>query len=132
MSAAIIGFGLGFFVALQLGPMSLFLIRSTLRSGWKVGVAIGAGIAAVDGLYAAAGAGGATPLLVIHPVRRVARRQEQFWVDYPTILKEDVRESNSALGAKSKYILVPSAKKNARPVMLSPRPAKVTLRPGVL
>ena len=71
MNAAIIGLGLGFFVALQLGPMSLFLIRSTLRSGWKVGAAIGAGIAAVDGLYAAAGAGGATPLLAIHPVRLV-------------------------------------------------------------
>jgi putative LysE/RhtB family amino acid efflux pump len=69
MNAAIIGFGLGFFVALQLGPMSLFLIRSSLRNGWKVGVAIGAGIAAVDGLYAAAGAGGATPLLSVHPVR---------------------------------------------------------------
>ena len=69
MNAAIVGFGLGFFVALQLGPMSLFLIRSTLRSGWSVGLSIGAGIACVDGLYAAAGAGGATPLLTIHPVR---------------------------------------------------------------
>jgi putative LysE/RhtB family amino acid efflux pump len=69
MRAASIGFGLGFFVALQLGPMSLFLIRSTLRSGWKVGLAIGAGIACIDGLYAAAGAGGATPLLSIQPVR---------------------------------------------------------------
>jgi putative LysE/RhtB family amino acid efflux pump len=69
MHAAVIGFGLGFFVALQLGPMSLFLIRSTLRSGWKVGLAIGAGIACIDGLYAAAGAGGATPLLNIQPVR---------------------------------------------------------------
>ena len=69
MNAAVIGFGLGFFVALQLGPMSLFLIRSTLRSGWKVGLAIGAGIATIDGLYAAAGAGGATPFLSIHPVR---------------------------------------------------------------
>jgi putative LysE/RhtB family amino acid efflux pump len=71
MSTAIIGFGLGFFVALQLGPMSLFLIRSTLRSGWRVGAAIGAGIATVDGLYAAAGAGGAAPLLSIHPLRLV-------------------------------------------------------------
>jgi putative LysE/RhtB family amino acid efflux pump len=71
MNAAVIGFGLGFFVALQLGPMSLFLIRSTLRSGCRVGLAIGAGIAIVDGLYAAAGAGGATPLLTIHPVRLV-------------------------------------------------------------
>jgi putative LysE/RhtB family amino acid efflux pump len=69
MHAAAVGFGLGFFVALQLGPMSLFLIRSTLRSGWGVGLAIGAGIACVDGLYAAAGAGGATPLLSIQPVR---------------------------------------------------------------
>ena len=69
MDAAVIGFGLGFFVALQLGPMSLFLIRSTLRSGWRVGLAIGAGIAVVDFLYAAAGAGGAAPLLTIHPVR---------------------------------------------------------------
>lgn len=69
MHAALIGFGLGFFVALQLGPMSLFLIRSTLRSGWRVGLAIGAGIACIDGLYAAAGAGGATPLLSIQPVR---------------------------------------------------------------
>ena len=47
-------------------------------------------------------------------------------------MKDDVREPNSALGAKSKYILVPSAKKNPRPVMLIPRPAKVPLRPGVL
>ena len=69
MHPAAIGFGLGFFVALQVGPMSLFLIRSTLRSGWKVGLAIGAGIAVIDGLYAAAGAGGATPLLNIQPVR---------------------------------------------------------------
>ena len=69
MTAALLGFSLGFLVALQLGPMSLFLIRSTLRSGLRVGIAIGAGIACVDGLYAAAGAGGATPLLTIQPVR---------------------------------------------------------------
>ena len=69
MHSALIGFGLGFLVALQLGPMSLFLVRSTLRAGWRVGVAIGAGIAAVDGLYAAAGAAGITPLLGVRPVR---------------------------------------------------------------
>ena len=64
-----VGFGLGFLVALQLGPMSLFLIRSTLRGGWAVGLAIGAGIAVVDLLYAAAGAAGAAPLLTIGPLR---------------------------------------------------------------
>jgi len=55
MHSAVTGFGLGFLVALQLGPMSLFLIRSTLRSGWRVGLAIGAGIALVDGATRAVG-----------------------------------------------------------------------------
>jgi putative LysE/RhtB family amino acid efflux pump len=49
--------------------MSLFLIRSTLRSGWRVGIAIGAGIAIIDGLYASCGAAGAAPLLGIQPIR---------------------------------------------------------------
>ena len=71
MEALLVGFGLGFLVALQLGPMSLFLIRSTLRRGWAVGLAIGAGIAVVDALYAAAGAAGAAPLLTIGPLRLV-------------------------------------------------------------
>ena len=71
MEALLVGFGLGFLVALQLGPMSLFLIRSTLRGGWAVGLAIGAGIAVVDALYAAAGAAGAAPLLMIGPLRLV-------------------------------------------------------------
>lgn len=66
------GLGLGFFVAAQLGPMSLFLIRSTLRAGLAVGIAIGAGIAAIDASYAAMGAAGVTPLLLIDPVRIAA------------------------------------------------------------
>jgi putative LysE/RhtB family amino acid efflux pump len=69
MDAFLLGFGLGFFVADQLGPLSLFLIRSTLRSGVQVGLAIGAGIAVIDTLYAAAGAAGAAPLLTIEPLR---------------------------------------------------------------
>src|SRR5919107_766955 len=71
MHALLVGFGLGFLVALQLGPMSLFLIRSTLRRGWGVGLAIGAGITVIDALYAAAGAAGAAPLLTIGPLRLV-------------------------------------------------------------
>lgn len=67
-----IGFGLGFFVALQLGPMSLFLIRSTLRAGLGVGAAIGCGIAVVDGAYATLGATGAAALLTFDPLRVVA------------------------------------------------------------
>ena len=69
MHPALAGLGLGFLVALQLGPMSLFLIRSTLRAGWRVGLAIGAGIALVDGAYAACGAAGAAPFLDIEPAR---------------------------------------------------------------
>jgi putative LysE/RhtB family amino acid efflux pump len=69
MHPAAVGFGLGFLVALQLGPMSLFLVRSTLRGGWVVGLAIGGGIAAIDGVYAAAGAGGISPLLAVGPLR---------------------------------------------------------------
>jgi len=71
VQALLVGFGLGFLVALQLGPMSLFLIRSTLRRGWGVGLAIGAGIAVVDALYAAAGAAGAASLLTIGPLRLI-------------------------------------------------------------
>jgi putative LysE/RhtB family amino acid efflux pump len=69
VDGVLIGFGLGFFVALQLGPMSLLLIRSTLRHGLVVGLSIGAGIAAIDALYAALGAAGAAPLLTIGPLR---------------------------------------------------------------
>ncbi|MCU1623310.1 MAG: leucine export protein LeuE [Frankiales bacterium] len=71
MSSALVGFGLGFLVALQLGPMSLFLVRSTLRAGLLTGLGVGAGIAVIDALYAAAGAAGAAPLLLIDPVRVV-------------------------------------------------------------
>jgi putative LysE/RhtB family amino acid efflux pump len=69
MHSAVLGFGLGFFVALQLGPMSLFLVRSTLRGGLPAGLGVGGGIATVDGLYAAAGAAGATAVLKIESVQ---------------------------------------------------------------
>src|SRR3954454_23969167 len=69
MGALFVGFGLGFAVALQVGPLSLFAIRSTLRDGLAVGLAIGAAVAVVDTLYAAAGAAGAAGLLSIDPLR---------------------------------------------------------------
>src|SRR5215213_2847726 len=69
MTTLAIGFGLGFLVAAQLGPISLLAIRSTLRSGVAIGLAIGAGVAIVDTLYAAAGAAGAAGLLAIEPLR---------------------------------------------------------------
>jgi putative LysE/RhtB family amino acid efflux pump len=71
MSALGIGFGMGLLVAAQIGPMSLFLIRSVLRGSLRIGLAIGAGIAVIDMLYAAAGAAGAAPVLSIESVRIV-------------------------------------------------------------
>lgn len=71
MHALFVGAGLGAGIGAQIGPMSLFLVRSTLRNGWRVGLAIAAGIALVDGLYAAAGAAGVAPLLDIEPLRLV-------------------------------------------------------------
>jgi putative LysE/RhtB family amino acid efflux pump len=69
LAALLIGFGLGASVAAQLGPMSLLAIRSTLRSGAAVGLAIGAGIAVIDTAYAAAGAAGAAGVLTVEPLR---------------------------------------------------------------
>jgi putative LysE/RhtB family amino acid efflux pump len=69
MTTLLAGFGLGFLVAAQIGPISLLAIRSTLRSGVVVGVAIAGGVAVVDTLYAAAGAAGAAGVLAIEPLR---------------------------------------------------------------
>ena len=69
MTPLLVGFGAGFMVSMQLGPLSLFLIRSTLRGTLATGLAIGAGIAVVDALYAAAGAAGAAPVLSIESLR---------------------------------------------------------------
>jgi putative LysE/RhtB family amino acid efflux pump len=71
VSTLLVGFGLGFFVGAQPGPMSLFLVRSTLRGRLATGVAIGAGIAVVDTLYATVGAAGTASVLTIASVRTV-------------------------------------------------------------
>jgi putative LysE/RhtB family amino acid efflux pump len=63
------GFGLGFVVAAQIGPISLLCMRSVLRNRFAVGVAIGLGAAVVDALYAALGAAGASALLQVDAVR---------------------------------------------------------------
>jgi putative LysE/RhtB family amino acid efflux pump len=66
VSAALIaGFGLGFLVGAQVGPIWLLCVRSTLRRGWRVGAAIGLGEAVIDTLYALLGALGASALLQV-------------------------------------------------------------------
>jgi putative LysE/RhtB family amino acid efflux pump len=66
-----LGFGLGFLVALQLGPVSLYQIKTTLRNGLAVGLAFAAGIALVDLVYAALGAVGVAPLLTVGPLETI-------------------------------------------------------------
>lgn len=63
------GFGLGFVVAAQVGPMWLFCARSVLRGRFAIGVAIGTGVAIVDAAYGALGLAGAATLLSIDPLR---------------------------------------------------------------
>ena len=67
--AAAAGLGLGFLTAAQVGPIWLLCLRSTLRGGFRIGVAIGAGAAVVDMVYAALGVAGASRLLEIDPLR---------------------------------------------------------------
>jgi threonine/homoserine/homoserine lactone efflux protein len=69
MSALLVGFGLGFFVGAQPGPVSLLCIRSVLRGALGAGIAIGAGAALIDLLYAALGLAGAASLLEIAELR---------------------------------------------------------------
>lgn len=69
MTALTIGFGLGFAVAAQVGPVTLLTVRSVIRSGFAVGIAMGIGVACIDAAYAAAGAAGAGAVLELDPLR---------------------------------------------------------------
>jgi putative LysE/RhtB family amino acid efflux pump len=68
-SAFVAGFGLGFLVAMQVGPIWVFCARSVLRGTAAVGIAIGAGAAVIDALYAGLGVAGASALLEIDALR---------------------------------------------------------------
>jgi len=63
------GFGLGFLVAAEVGPIWLLCVRTSARFGFRPGAAVGAGAATVDTLYAALGIAGATALLRIDALR---------------------------------------------------------------
>jgi putative LysE/RhtB family amino acid efflux pump len=63
------GFGLGFLVAAEVGPIWLLCVRTSVRYGFRPGAAVGAAAATVDTLYAALGIAGATALLQIDALR---------------------------------------------------------------
>lgn len=46
-------FGIGLAVAAPVGPMSLLCMRTTLLRGWRHGLAVGAGVAVGDAIFAA-------------------------------------------------------------------------------
>jgi len=68
-TALVVGFGSGALVAAQIGPLTLLLVRTVLRGAVLAGLALGAAVAVVDLLYAAAGLAGAGALLTIEPLR---------------------------------------------------------------
>jgi len=68
-TALVVGFGAGAFVAAQVGPVTLLLVRTVLRGAVLPGLALAAAVAMVDLLYAAAGLAGASGLLTIEPLR---------------------------------------------------------------
>ena len=69
MTSLALGCGLGFFVGAQPGPVSLLCIRSVLRGALARGIAIGAGAALIDLLYAGLGLAGAASLLEADALR---------------------------------------------------------------
>jgi putative LysE/RhtB family amino acid efflux pump len=69
MSSLVVGFGLGLFVGAQPGPVSLLCVRSVLRGAFTSGIAIGAGAAFIDLLYAGLGLAGAASLLEAEALR---------------------------------------------------------------
>lgn len=69
MTPLAVGFGLGFAVAAQVGPVTLLTVRSVIRGGFAVGIAMGLGVACIDAAYAAAGAAGAGAVLELEPLR---------------------------------------------------------------
>jgi putative LysE/RhtB family amino acid efflux pump len=63
MSSLIVGVGLGLFVAAQIGPVSLLIVRSVVRGDFWIGMAMSAAVALVDLGYAGLGLAGVGSVL---------------------------------------------------------------------
>jgi putative LysE/RhtB family amino acid efflux pump len=63
MSSLVVGFGLGLFVAAQIGPVSLLIVRSVVRGDFWIGMAMSAAVALVDLGYAGLGLAGVGSVL---------------------------------------------------------------------
>ena len=63
MSSFFVGYGLGLFVAAQIGPVSLLIVRSVVRGNFRIGFTMATAVALVDLGYAALGLAGVGRLL---------------------------------------------------------------------
>jgi putative LysE/RhtB family amino acid efflux pump len=63
VSSFLVGYGLGLFVAAQIGPVSLLIVRSVVRGNFRIGFAMATAVALVDLGYAALGLAGAARVL---------------------------------------------------------------------
>jgi putative LysE/RhtB family amino acid efflux pump len=63
VSSLLVGYGLGLFVAAQIGPVSLLIVRSVVRGNFRIGLAMAAAVALVDLGYAAVGIAGVAQAL---------------------------------------------------------------------
>jgi putative LysE/RhtB family amino acid efflux pump len=63
VSSFFVGYGLGLFVAAQIGPVSLLIVRSVVRGNFRIGFAMASAVALVDLGYAALGLAGAARVL---------------------------------------------------------------------
>jgi arginine exporter protein ArgO len=69
VDAALSGLVTGWAIAIPIGAVGAFLVTLTARTSWRVGAAAALGIAAVDGVYAAAAVlGGAALASLLAPV----------------------------------------------------------------
>lgn len=69
ITALLTGFGLGFLVAAQVGPVSLLAAHSVIRGRLGIGITIGLGAATIDMAYGGLGLLGAASLLRIPGLR---------------------------------------------------------------
>jgi len=72
VSSLLVGFGLGLFVAAQIGPVSLLIVRSVVRGNFRIGLAMATAVALVDLGYAALGLAGVARALEATDGVRVA------------------------------------------------------------
>jgi threonine/homoserine/homoserine lactone efflux protein len=68
-TALLTGFGLGFLVAAQVGPIWLLAARSVILGRFSIGIMIGLGAATIDAAYGALGLAGAASLLRLSGLR---------------------------------------------------------------